>query len=183
MAGGEQRRQLPRDPATGHRPRSWSRAACTRRWPPARCWSTTRVAAAAGAIPFQRDPQAVLEDVREGYVTAARAATDYGVVIDVATLSGGRGGQRTTARRGAPLRRLSLLASTSARPHPRPSARGQGGGTMHTIGTRAGRTLALREHAGAGQRRSRGGADAPPPDRPAPGRRSPTCRPARRIPG
>ncbi len=36
---------------------------------------------------FERDPQAVLHDVREGYVSIAAAHTDYGVVIDAATLS------------------------------------------------------------------------------------------------
>ena len=35
---------------------------------------------------FERDPQAVLQDVREGYVTLAAARRDYGVVIDEATL-------------------------------------------------------------------------------------------------
>lgn len=32
--------------------------------------------------PLERDPQAVLEDVEDGYVSAARAAIDYGVVIE-----------------------------------------------------------------------------------------------------
>ncbi|MEX1333790.1 MAG: hydantoinase B/oxoprolinase family protein, partial [Candidatus Limnocylindrales bacterium] len=35
---------------------------------------------------FERDPEAVLQDVREGYVTLAAARRDYGVVIDEATL-------------------------------------------------------------------------------------------------
>ncbi len=37
--------------------------------------------------PFTRDPEAVLSDVRNGYVSVARAAQDYGVVIDPATLA------------------------------------------------------------------------------------------------
>ncbi|MCB0021195.1 MAG: hydantoinase B/oxoprolinase family protein, partial [Anaerolineales bacterium] len=32
--------------------------------------------------PFQRDPAAVLDDVRQGYVTLAAARTEYGVAID-----------------------------------------------------------------------------------------------------
>lgn len=32
--------------------------------------------------PLERDPQAVLEDVEDGYVSAARAPIDYGVVIE-----------------------------------------------------------------------------------------------------
>ena len=35
---------------------------------------------------FERDPEAVLRDVREGYVTVASARRDYGVAIDEATL-------------------------------------------------------------------------------------------------
>jgi N-methylhydantoinase B len=35
---------------------------------------------------FERDPEAVLTDVREGYVSAAAARRDYGVAIDEATL-------------------------------------------------------------------------------------------------
>jgi N-methylhydantoinase B len=37
--------------------------------------------------PFARDPQRVLEDVRDGYVTLAAAARDYGVVIDASTMT------------------------------------------------------------------------------------------------
>lgn len=36
---------------------------------------------------FERDPEAVLDDVREGYVSRAAAERDYGVVIDEATLA------------------------------------------------------------------------------------------------
>jgi N-methylhydantoinase B len=36
---------------------------------------------------FERDPGAVLQDVREGYVTLAAARRDYGVAIDEATLT------------------------------------------------------------------------------------------------
>ncbi len=35
---------------------------------------------------FERDPQAVLDDVREGYVSVASARRDYGVVIDEAAM-------------------------------------------------------------------------------------------------
>jgi len=34
-----------------------------------------------------RDPQRVLEDVRQGYVSLERAATDYGVIIDSDTMT------------------------------------------------------------------------------------------------
>ena len=37
--------------------------------------------------PLKRAVAAVLEDVREGYVTAARAEIDYGVVVDVAAMA------------------------------------------------------------------------------------------------
>jgi N-methylhydantoinase B len=37
--------------------------------------------------PFKRDPQKVLDDVRNGYVSLARAKTDYGVVIDAERLT------------------------------------------------------------------------------------------------
>ena len=37
--------------------------------------------------PFARDPEAVLEDVRNQYVSAERASEDYGVVIDEATMT------------------------------------------------------------------------------------------------
>jgi N-methylhydantoinase B len=37
--------------------------------------------------PLEREPQAVLHDVREGYVTVGAAKRDYGVVIDEATLN------------------------------------------------------------------------------------------------
>lgn len=32
---------------------------------------------------FERDPRAVLDDVREGYVSVASAKRDYGVAIDI----------------------------------------------------------------------------------------------------
>jgi N-methylhydantoinase B len=37
--------------------------------------------------PTLRDPQRVLEDVRQGYVSLERAATDYGVIIDPDTIT------------------------------------------------------------------------------------------------
>lgn len=37
--------------------------------------------------PYRRPAEKVLDDVREGYVSVARARTDYGVVIDAATLT------------------------------------------------------------------------------------------------
>ncbi len=37
--------------------------------------------------PFQRDPQRVLEDVKQGYITLAAAERDYGVVVDTDTMS------------------------------------------------------------------------------------------------
>ncbi len=47
--------------------------------------------------PHQRDPQRVLEDVRQGYVSPSSAALDYGVVIDRDTMS--VNGVATQARR------------------------------------------------------------------------------------
>jgi N-methylhydantoinase B len=35
---------------------------------------------------FERDPSAVLHDVREGYVSVTAAKRDYGVVVDAATM-------------------------------------------------------------------------------------------------
>lgn len=43
--------------------------------------------------PFERDPQRVAQDVRQGYVSIEAAAVDYGVVID----SGGKVDERRTA--------------------------------------------------------------------------------------
>lgn len=37
--------------------------------------------------PFERDPERVLDDVREGYVSLERAREDYGVVIDPTTMT------------------------------------------------------------------------------------------------
>jgi N-methylhydantoinase B len=37
--------------------------------------------------PTLRDPQRVLADVRQGYVSLERAATDYGVIINPETLT------------------------------------------------------------------------------------------------
>jgi len=37
--------------------------------------------------PTLRDPQRVLDDVRQGYVSLERAATDYGVIIDAETIT------------------------------------------------------------------------------------------------
>ena len=37
--------------------------------------------------PLERDPQAVAQDVRLGYVSLERARRDYGVVLDPETLS------------------------------------------------------------------------------------------------
>ena len=44
----------------------------------------TRPSAGGGGFgdPLERDPDAVLEDVADGYVTVERARTDYGVVVD-----------------------------------------------------------------------------------------------------
>ena len=43
-----------------------------------------RPSAGGGGLgdPLEREPQAVLEDVEDGYVTVERAALDYGVVIE-----------------------------------------------------------------------------------------------------
>jgi N-methylhydantoinase B len=43
-----------------------------------------RPSAGGGGLgdPLERDPQAVLEDVADGYVTVRRAALDYGVVVE-----------------------------------------------------------------------------------------------------
>jgi len=37
-------------------------------------------------VPYDRDPEMVLSDVKNGYVTLSRAKDDYGVVIDVRTM-------------------------------------------------------------------------------------------------
>ena len=42
--------------------------------------------------PFERDPEAVLSDMLDGYISAEQAETDYGVVIRGKAL--GRGGDR-----------------------------------------------------------------------------------------
>ena len=47
--------------------------------------------------PYARDPQAVLDDVLDGYVSVEGASRDYGVVIDAATLT--VDATATTARR------------------------------------------------------------------------------------
>ena len=46
--------------------------------------SFERPSAGCGGLgdPLERDPQAVLEDVEDGYVSARRAASEYGVVIE-----------------------------------------------------------------------------------------------------
>jgi N-methylhydantoinase B len=46
--------------------------------------SFERPSAGGGGLgdPLERDPQAVLEDVEDGYVSVRRAAIDYGVVIE-----------------------------------------------------------------------------------------------------
>ena len=48
---------------------------------PASGSSTTSAAAAAGATRSTRDPQAVLDDVWDEYVSIEGATRDYGVVI------------------------------------------------------------------------------------------------------
>ena len=43
--------------------------------------ATSPRAAGDGANPFEREPERVLRDVRDGYVTIEGAARDYGVVV------------------------------------------------------------------------------------------------------
>jgi N-methylhydantoinase B len=52
--------------------------------------------------PLERDPEAVLKDVRNQFVSAARAEADYGVVIDTANW---RIDQEATARKREELSR------------------------------------------------------------------------------
>jgi N-methylhydantoinase B len=56
--------------------------------------------------PWERDPQAVLRDVVEDYVSLAGARQDYGVVIDAATLTvdeAATAAARGTMRRAGPV--------------------------------------------------------------------------------
>ena len=85
--GRRDRRQLPRDPAPGH-----GRAAGHRR----RVRGDGRRRGARQQLRWWRrlgrsrsgaPSTAVLEDVREGYVSPERARNDYGVVIDVAAMA------------------------------------------------------------------------------------------------
>jgi N-methylhydantoinase B len=52
--------------------------------------------------PFERDPERVLEDVLEGYVSAASARDDYGVAIDVNAQTIDRAATAALRRRPAP---------------------------------------------------------------------------------
>ena len=56
-------------------------------------------AAAVSAIPLERDPERVLNDVRNGYVTQKRAREVYRVAIDA--VDGDLRGQRSTDARTA----------------------------------------------------------------------------------
>ena len=47
--------------------------------------------------PLERDPAAVLRDVRNELLSPAKAAADYGVVVDTAALDGRRGRDRARA--------------------------------------------------------------------------------------
>ena len=55
-----------------------------------RAGATVELLSAGGGgrgLPTRRAPERVLEDVRQGYVTIARARSDYGVVIDPGALT------------------------------------------------------------------------------------------------
>ena len=57
--------------------------------------------------PFERDPLAVLEDVRQGYVTSEGARRDYGVAVETSTGELRLDAEGTAALRSAPGARLS----------------------------------------------------------------------------
>ena len=61
--------------------------------------------------PLERDPRAVLKDVRNELLSPAKAAADYGVIVDTAALGRGRGGDPAG---GAP-RSPSAAAGASPR--------------------------------------------------------------------
>jgi N-methylhydantoinase B len=62
--------------------------------------------------PWERDPEAVLRDVVEDYVSVAGARRDYGVVIDPATMTvnaAATAAARAAMRRPGPLPPVSRL--------------------------------------------------------------------------
>ena len=54
--------------------------------------------------PLERDPAAVLRDVRNELLSPRRRAADYGVIVDTDGLARRRGGDRSAARGDAPAR-------------------------------------------------------------------------------
>ena len=66
--------------------------------------------------PAGRDPERVLEDVREGYVSLERAREEYGVAIDPVTGTRAGGRDREAPRRDG----AGLKPPVSARPAARP---------------------------------------------------------------
>ena len=83
----------------------------------------TRPSAGGGGYgdPLERDPDAVCEDVIDGYVTIDRALKDYGVVVEeidaeLSAVRGRRRGHRAGARAGSP-----PSAGDGSRPTPRRS--------------------------------------------------------------
>ena len=57
--------------------------------------------------PLERDPAAVLRDVRNELLSPEKAAADYGVVVDLARLDGRRGRDREAPRRDPARARLA----------------------------------------------------------------------------
>ena len=140
------RRQLPRDPAAGHRP-GRSSAVSTNRWTRRGAGQQLRRWRRLGDPPSTRST-AVLQDVREGYVTLAAARQDYGVVIDDATWSSMRRPRRLRERAEPPPsltssaprhEALPLRRSVSPTSPDRPrAAHATRGGTDASIPTRHG---------------------------------------------
>ena len=64
--------------------------------------------------PLERDPDAVLKDVRNELLSLAKAEADYGVIID-STLERGRGGDAAAASRDPRQTRLARGAQGAAR--------------------------------------------------------------------
>ena len=84
IAGGKQRRAERAATLRAGTPREHDRRdhrLLRRRTSPASATSTATAAAAAGATRCERDPQTVLDDVLDEYVSVEAARRDYGVVL------------------------------------------------------------------------------------------------------
>ena len=73
--------------------------------------------------PLERDPAAVLSDVRNELLSAAKAAADYGVVIDRATLDRRCGRDRAPPRRNPQARAAGREVPKVQRHDPQPLRR------------------------------------------------------------